>query len=240
MKRFFFRDAPAADCKLPKLFCFPASGGLGSGYLPWAEKLSGISSVVGIDLPGRGVFHKDPRNFDMNGLIAWFSEQITPSANNCIFYGHSFGAFCAFETARYLYSSLGIGPKLVIVGAAASPLLQRPDIDTADEQSLISFITTLGGTPNGVLENQGLRSLYLPGVKRDIDTLSTYVPDPEPAETFGIAAFAGRDDPIVDPESVARWREMTKREFHMQVIDGGHFFYNDNPELFFSALSSYI
>jgi surfactin synthase thioesterase subunit len=128
---------------------------------------------------------------------------------------------------------------LVIVGAAAGPLLPRYDIDTADEEALVSFINMLGGTPDSVLENRGLRSLYLPGVKNDIDTLATYVADPEPVGSFGIVALGGRTDPIVDAASIAHWRRITSCEFHMQIVDGGHFFYNDNPQQFFGIINDF-
>ena len=51
-----------------------------------------------------------------------------------------------------------------------------------------------------------------------------------------IHAFGGSDDPLVSESDLHEWRSRTSGEFSVQILQGGHFYLSDGPQLFAALL----
>nr|SBO92685.1 Thioesterase in siderophore biosynthesis gene cluster [Nonomuraea gerenzanensis] len=94
----------------------------------------------------------------------------------------------------------------------------------ASEEALIDRLRLLGGTDAEALASAEFRAFALPYVRNDFQLVQSYRHTPGPPLTVPITAFTGADDPVVRLDAVARWAELTAREFSCHVLPGGHFF----------------
>jgi surfactin synthase thioesterase subunit len=46
-----------------------------------------------------------------------------------------------------------------------------------------------------------------------------------------ITVFGGTEDPLVQAEDLAQWRQQTTRNFRMQLFPGGHFFMKSHSRM---------
>jgi medium-chain acyl-[acyl-carrier-protein] hydrolase len=236
MSGFSLRRA-RGTVEAPPLICFPASGGLGASYLAWASELTSVGAVVGVDLPGRGTQHRLQPAPNMARLIPWLAEQVAPICDGAIFYGHSFGALCAYEAARTLWTRHDRGPRLVIAGACAGPMVARARLTGMSELDLVELIGRLGGTDHELLESEEIRALFLPPIRRDFALMATYTPLIGRVVDFEILSIVGAADPLVTPQEALLWSDVAGGGFEMRILSGGHFFFRDAPEAFFDLLN---
>lgn len=240
MKNFVSRKVTTGNSMAPKLICFPASGGLGAAYLSWSARLTTISEIIGVDLPGRGSASQVSPKSHMTGLIEWLSETLAPYAQDAVFYGHSFGALCAFETARSISEALGSGPELLIVGASSGTLSPNSEFDFACNDSLTSLIKKLGGTPDIILKEPSLRGMFLNAIRNDFELAATHQGHPDLKANLNIHSIAGTEDSVVPAKSVREWRKRTSKRWSHTDFAGGHFFYKEHPEAFFALIDNII
>src|SRR5918912_669489 len=93
-------SSPRPDARL-RLICLPPAGGGASRYRDWAALLPEDIEVVPVQLPGReGRFTEDPFTSMeqltgplLDGLASYLTRPFA-------LFGHSMGAFIAFELAR--------------------------------------------------------------------------------------------------------------------------------------------
>jgi surfactin synthase thioesterase subunit len=220
---------PVPDPKT--LYIFPHAGGSPKYYVPFAKSFSGEVKRVAVQYPGRGGTH-DLGSFRS---IPDLAERVidllpAPSVGNVAFFGHSMGAFVAFEVARR-FEALGTPISALFVSAAAAPGRVGYDYIPESDRGLLDAVAEMTGVNPEFLENEEFAARILPTL-RGFKAISNYDCAPEATVSCPIAAYLGDDDEVATAEKVSPWSERTTSEFTMREFTGHHFYLEDHlPEL---------
>jgi medium-chain acyl-[acyl-carrier-protein] hydrolase len=213
-----------------QLFCFPYAGGGASIFRSWQTEVGPSIRIHPVRLPGRETRIFDPPLRSVPSLVEAIVTQIEPALQGPFaFFGHSFGALLAFETARLLRRRHGLLPERLMVAALKAPqipLLRKP-IHVLPDSEFAAEIRKFHGTPEAVFENPELMNLVLPAVKADFTAYETYHYSVDLPLECPITAMKGIGDPSVPSHELAAWREQTSRDFASRMFPGGHFFLNE-------------
>lgn len=215
-----------------RLICFPHAGGSAAFYRPWHRALPPQIELHAVQYPGRGERRTAPPVDDVHTMAAHIVNDLTPLLDRPLaLFGHSMGAFIAYEAARLL-TERGTPPAHLFVSAQTAPWTpdtpthrpHRPDIGNATDEDLIRHLHHLGGTETELLADPQMREIFLPYIRNDFRMLHTYHPTPAPPLPTPITALAGTDDPATTPTLAAQWHHLTSAQFALEVFPGGHFF----------------
>ncbi len=224
---------------LPKLrlFCFPYAGAGPSVYRDWATALPEHVELAGVVYPGRESRANERPLTNLAALVGTLVDEIgglldLPFA----FFGHSMGAYVAFEAARSL-SMRGLRPEHVFVSAAGAPHLPEPNpVHALDPRAFFEALLRLNGFPAEVLRNAELVRYALPILRADLKACETHRFDFDRPSLFPITAYGGRSDPRVSHERIAAWRATAGVEFALRMFDGDHFFFRPQQDAVLSDM----
>lgn len=211
-----------------RLFCFPYAGSGPSTFNAWPEGLRRSVEAFGIVYPGHESRLAERPLRDLGAIAASLVDDVLPLLDRpYVFFGHSMGAYVAFELARRLQAR-GTRPDHVFLSGAGAPHLPPPrvlhDLPTA---GFLRELIRLDGFPPEILRSAELVRQVLPVLRADFTACETYVVPPTPVD-FPITAFAGRGDARADVARVEAWDRFAGVSFDREVFDGGHFFLRDH------------
>jgi surfactin synthase thioesterase subunit len=156
------------------------------------------------------------------------------------FFGHSMGAFLAFEVARRLEAENVRSPSHVIVSSRRAPHLSSSEslLHTLPDDAFVHEINRrYGGIPAEVAQHPDVLELLLPALRADITALETYRPLSGQPLRCPITALGGVDDPRVSGADLDAWRLQTVSQFETRLFPGGHFYLSDPRAGLFSTVS---
>jgi medium-chain acyl-[acyl-carrier-protein] hydrolase len=142
------------------------------------------------------------------------------------FFGHSMGAWVAFETARLLAAD-GLEPRILFVSGKSAPHLRdrRQGVDGLSDDAFLDAMDELyGGIPALFRTDPEFRSLYLPPLRADVATLLRHVHVESAPLTCELHALGGLGDTSLTREDLAAWRRHSTGEFATHFFPGNHFF----------------
>ncbi|MBC2903717.1 thioesterase II family protein [Streptomyces cupreus] len=238
--------APRPDARL-RLFCFHHAGGGASFFSSWAARVPSGVDVLPVQLPGREARYREPRFQDAGELVEALARDLAPCLDEGPWaaYGHSMGALVATALATARLREGGRGPEALFLGAYAAPHLTPtlPAPDRYEDRELARLLVDFGGLDPQFLEREDWLRVLLPIVRDDLRICASHaragLPDPDDERArlpLVVEAFAGIDDPLVDPATVQAWERYT-RDFRMALVPGGHFFPRAEPGPFFARLN---
>lgn len=211
-----------------RLFCFPYACGSASVYRTWQKHLSQEIEVCPVQLPGRDGRLREPPFTALAPLVEHLTAALLPLLDRpYAFFGHSMGALIGFELTRYLRrQGRSRLPTYLFVSGKGAPQLANtdPPVSHLPEADLIERLRHLKGTPEAVLRNAELISLFLPLIRADFALCETYQYVPDAPLPCPITTFGGLQDEGVTREMLSLWREQTGASFRMYFFDGDHFF----------------
>ena len=210
-----------------RLFCFPFAGAGASVFRGWSEALPRAVTVIPIALPGREHRFTEPTYSELPLLIRDLAPAIPPLLDlPFALFGHSMGAFVAFELARELRRTCGKRPAHLFVSGARAPHLpdREPPMRHLPDAEFAARLRRLNGTPAEVLDTPELLQVVLPTLRSDITLCETYVYRDEEPLDCPITAYGGEGDEKVPVEDLAAWRAHTAGQFRYMVLPGDHFF----------------
>ena len=109
-----------------RLYCFPHSGAGAVVFAKWPDGLPSDVDVCVPCLPGRDARIDEPPCAEMPLLVSNLAQEMLPQLSTAYaLYGHSMGAFIAFELALEL-SKHGHPPAHLFVSAQRGPKLPHP------------------------------------------------------------------------------------------------------------------
>jgi surfactin synthase thioesterase subunit len=212
----------------PVLVCFPFAGGGASAFAAWRGALQPDLCVCAVQPPGREGRSAEARFRDYPAFRDALGEALLPvlAGRRVVLYGHSLGAWVAWDLARAL-SAAGTVPLGLVVGAQRAPSYSYPfqHESTMEDSELAGFLSRFDGLPTGLTDS--FIQLMLPLVRDDLRLCETH-PKTNVQESFQICALSGRSDPLVSVDEVRAWSRHTSSEFRHSAIEGGHFFIRSN------------
>ncbi|NEP59406.1 MAG: alpha/beta fold hydrolase, partial [Symploca sp. SIO2G7] len=220
---------PRPNPKL-RLLCFSHAGGAARVFHNWAELLPPTVEICAIELPGRGRRLSETPFTNIDLLLQALGPELLPILDipfAC--FGHSLGAWIAFELCRWLQQNVQLTPRHLWIAAARAPHLPSeisPIYDLPDSNFIVE-LRRCGGTSEEVLNNPELMTLMIPTLKADFSLLETYRYQPGAQLTCPITCFWGKQDARVNKADIAAWRQHTDT-FTLEAIPGDHFFVH-NP-----------
>ncbi len=224
-----------------RLLCFPHGGGGATGFNEWPGYLPEDIEACAVQLPGRGrrLFEAPPTSIDqvVTALLEAFQPfQDTPVA----LFGHSLGAWVAFEFARRLQEKEAPVVHLFVSGQTA-PQLPDPEApirDWPDREFITEVHKRYGGFPEEILHDEEMMALLLPALRADFTMKETYRYSLGPLLECPISSFGGHEDGSVAADDLAAWRDRTCSTFSFKMFSGGHFFIDSARESVLGAIAA--
>jgi medium-chain acyl-[acyl-carrier-protein] hydrolase len=222
-----------------RLFCFPYAGGSAQIFQGWSDRLPASVEVVAIQAPGKGTRLLEPPCASVDVLCDQLLQALTPLLYDkpFSFFGHSNGAFIAFElSCRLQHRGLPM-PGHLLLSASPAPWtreIERP-FSTMTDLEFKDVLKDLNGTPPAILDDHGLFELLLPGLRADFSLPENYRfrwQEKLRAETH---VFYGEHDEIRE-EQIFSWQDNVSGPVDFQKIAGGHFFIHSHVEELTSSI----
>ena len=219
------RPTPRPEAAV-RLFCVPYAGSGAAAYRGWAENAPGLD-VCYVQLPGRENRLREKPFASVAALIAALASELEPWLDRpYALYGHSLGGILAFELARTLRLRHR-DPQHLFVSASRAPHLasQHPDVRHLPDLPLLEEVhRRYESVPPVLMQDPELRELLVPCLRADLTLLETYQHAAADPLACGITCFAAAGDRIVHRDAVEPWREHTKRDFKLHMLEGNHLF----------------
>ena len=209
-------------------------------YWSWIDAFSPEIEVRPIQLPGRESRWGEPMFTRMEPLVQMLAHDLEPVFERPFsLFGHSMGAFVAFELARQLRREGGPLPTKLIVAAARAPQIPDPDqpLHEKPDAELLKEIRRLNGIPGPLLDNPDLLKLLLPVLRADLAVCETYSYKAEPPLSCALSAYGGSDDNTVPRPFLTGWRNQTVADFNIRIFPGDHFFLQTARHALFRVIS---
>lgn len=221
-----------------KMFVFPHSGGFGYQYNFFKNyKFSKIEEIFCYDYPRR--FREDSTTSEENKFtdrvehaINWVLEHdVLPG--EYILFGHSLGAFVAYEAGLKLKNVCRISPAKVIMSSQNPPVgfekiqenFRRLHFD------LDVFLEKLGGMTTDIASNKDSMKFYKSLLNADLALIDTYCPTvPEKEERLDeLMVFYADKDPILDFNQWKYWPDCAVN-YKLFPYQGNHFYIYSDTE----------
>ena len=216
-----------------RLFCFSYAGVGASAFRGWTGHLPSAIDVCFVQLPGRENRLRERPYTCMDDLIPSLATNMLPMLDRpYAFYGHSLGAFVAFETARQLRRSRNTHLRHFFAGASPAPQLswEHSFLHPLNDKNFLDEIQSrYGGVPQQILDDPEIRALLLPVMRADVTMLENYQYTSEPPLQCGVTVFGGQNDRMVMPHSLEAWRHQTEANFRVEMLESGHLFTQPVP-----------
>ena len=219
------------ESEKPRLYCIPYAGAGASVFSSWRRGLAGCAHVVPVQLPGREERADEPPVADLALLASRLVDAIAaaPPAPFALF-GHSQGALIAYEATRELRRrGLPLPVGLFLSGCGAPDGEPRKAIRHLDPVKFRAELRDRFPNLQAASQNDQIWDALAPTLRADIEMLETYRPDEEPPFDLPIAAFGGRNDPLVARAELTAWAAHTTGDFGLRIFAGDHLFLNTSP-----------
>jgi surfactin synthase thioesterase subunit len=227
MLRRFRRPGGAAEPRL-LLLCFPHAGAGAALFRSWPAHLPADIEVVCPCLPGRDGRAAEAPLADMAKLITDLQNQVTAVLDRpYALYGHSLGAFIAFELAHVLRRQDAAAPVRLIVSGQRAPRLpyrQTPIYTLPDDEFLTAVRRRHQAIPEKLLADPAMRAYLTRLPRADFALVEAYQRPVVGRLPCPITAFGGVDDSTIESAELAAWSAETDADFRLQMMPGGHFF----------------
>lgn len=221
----WFRKTPPVAGAEVTIVCLPHAGGGASAFRDWRGQLPGNVEILAVQYPGHEGRWAEPlcRNVsDISGPLA--TAIAARSLPNLVLYGHSLGAFIAFEVARVLQRRGGLHPQHLFVSGSRAPDIAPSGelMHTAPEDVFLKRLRGLGGIPDEILGHAQLMNVLTPIMRCDFEIDEKYHSTSETPLDCAITAFVGAFDQDVPEQQADGWRLYTRRSFQLHVLPAGH------------------
>ena len=239
---WFLRARAAAKPKF-RLFCFPNAGSGPSVFREWAERLRPDVEVVGVQLPGREGRFRDRPYTDLSALVQDLTSALQAELNlPFAFFGHSLGAFLAFEIAHAVRELTGRDPVYFFASACRAPdsVSILPEIRQLADKEFVSALNTLfgEGIPKAILEDHDFLTAILPAIRADVRLFEQYSYIARPPLNCSLSAFGGRLDKAVRVSQLEEWRMHTTGSFDCHLFEAEHFYLQSERDALTDSIRS--
>lgn len=205
------------------MFTFHFSGGSKYSFRELKTKVAENVEVINLELPGRGSRISEPLLYNFNEMLSDIHGQIrVDSREPFALYGHSLGAFLAYESAVNFSKAGANLPVRLFVSGVNAPQIKREFSEIPDDQTFLERLLAMGGIPAEVAHNPEMLEFCLPILKADFTGLGNYSCSKHKLDV-PITVFAGDQD-STNELGLNKWAELTHETTDVNVYPGNHFF----------------
>lgn len=210
------------------VLCLPHAGGSAQFYNRWIDETNDKYILVPIELPGHGSKTKSGYPVNLTHMLQLLCETITPylSYEYSIF-GHSFGAFLAYEITLLLQSADKPTPENLFLSACASPnqiSLIGQYMNNLSDIDLWNLLFDLDGTDDSLRMIKGdFQKFYLNLLRSDLQLMANYEADMSRKVNAAVTVHTYSEDTELIRLSMSDWRHYCNGLFRLREFNGGHF-----------------
>ncbi|MFI4995274.1 MAG: thioesterase II family protein [Hyphomicrobiales bacterium] len=220
-------DAGASEPRL-RLFCFPHAGAGAASFRTWPDHLPDGIEVACPCLPGRDARAGETPLAQMAPLVRDLADQVANLLDRSYaLYGHSLGAFIAFDLAHELVKRGAPEPARLIVSGQRGPRLpygRTPIFRLPDDEFLAGVRRRHNAIPEAILADPAMRTYLTRLLRADFTLVEAYRhPDVSPLSCT-ITVYGGVDDPMVRREQLEAWTQETAGDCAIRMVPGAHLF----------------
>lgn len=217
---------PASSRTVATLVLLPHSGAMAQAYARWAPWFSDDIRLVAAQYPGRGSRFREEHATDINELANPLAAILAGDPGPLFVFGHSLGGLVGFEVCWQL-QRMGRGPDGFF--PSATPAAHQSDaLRVPSDAELVEQLLDRGGMDRVALEDPDLLDLVLVACRADWDMTAAYRYGSERRLLrCPIVAFGGAEDSAVPGELLGGWAELTAGAADVHVLEGGHFYFDD-------------
>ncbi len=217
-----------------RLFLFHHSGGSAAAYAPWRVCLPAEIATQAVQLPGRQERSREAPYTRLEPLVDALADAIGPDLDERPYalFGHSMGALSAYRTAIALTARGWPPPSLLAVSGWApegfTPLGSALEDDASADERALAALRGLGdGLPAELERDPDALAAVVRAMSADIAVCAGYRDDGARVDC-AIAAYAGRDDPLLAPDAMRSWAGRTPRFLGCRTFPGEHYYLREH------------
>ncbi len=211
------------------LFCFPHAGSGTAFFAKWGMLFSDSVSLMTVQYPMRDQRYDEKmpesieelvRNMAMEGAEL-FREPFA-------FFGHCAGGIIAYEAAVALKKYFHVEPEYLVVSSAVSP--GKTNLVSTETFSDEEFCRHYSVTKDMFGGNEELMKFFLPVMRADYKLCEKYHCVTKEKLNCPVLTICGENDPQIDRiEDVKDWENFTDGKFELKLINGDHFYFQNDP-----------
>jgi pyochelin biosynthetic protein PchC len=228
-----------------QIVMFPFGGGSGYSYMELIKAIETDVEVIVINPPGHFLDEAKPLE-SIDAMVYLYSKELRPMLkDNPLFFGHSIGAYVAYDVCQVLRKEIPI--KKMIISSANPPNRARDSVDVhseMDRETLIKKSTELGGMPQLFKSEPELFEMFITGLRADLKALESYSPEkPENVKKLNVNASVlySDGDYILDASSIREWEHYLEcSEFIPFKGDHFYIFEETNRKAVARIISKYV
>ena len=215
------------------MICFPFAGGSASFFRNWQTLLGDQIELLAIELPGRASRISEPFIKGGEELLDQLEKhEELYKGMPFAFFGHSMGAYIAYELARRLEQKNRTLPVHLFVSGRQAPQAKsrKKILHQLPEEEFVKEIASLNGMPREVLDNAELMELVSPVLRADCELLETWRYVEGDKLKVNITAMYGDEDSSANTDTVKEWASLSSETFNSKKFTGDHFFINTDKK----------
>ena len=222
-----------------RLFCFPYAGGGAAVYRDWPALLPRDIEVAAVQLPGREWRIQESPQTDLRVLAADALQGIRPFLDKPFaMLGTSMGGTLIFELARQLRAAGLPAPVCLMPLAIGAPHLPEEKLFAElPDAELLEEIRGFGVLSDEVTDYPELLEMLLPLLRADCMAHEKYRFEPAEPFDFPIWVYGGYGDELVTKERLEAWAEHTTGPCRVHMLNGGHLFVDQMPDLLLQSMA---
>jgi len=224
------------------LFCLPHAGGSEAIYYSWKKHLHPAIKLEPICLKGRGRRYDEGFYEDFNEAVDDIFSNVkdTIMSDEYAIFGHSMGSHLAYELYYRTCDENLPKPRHIFFSGSAAPSVEkdREILHTLPDDEFLKEVIDLGGTPEELIESDELLKIALPILRNDFRIFENRIYEKRSKKIeCNVTVFSGKEDDFILEELLV-WRDHCSLGFKLHMLEGNHFFINDNIESITNIIKS--
>lgn len=214
------------------LFCLPFAGGSATVFKKYQRYFSNKIAIIPIDLPGHGLYFRDPLLYNLDDMVDWIYRQIADRLSSPFaIYGHSMGGHLGHGLIHRIVREHKQLPQHLFISGNGSPSVpvKQMNYHLLPDDEFVNKLITMGGMPDLLLKEEELLELFLPILRADFQALSEYKYKPAQPFSTPVTVFYSLDDSYSFNE-ISNWKLETSSKIDFIEFSGNHFFIFDHFE----------
>jgi len=222
----------------PQIFLLHYAGGDRNSFRPLINGLQSQFQIETPELPGRGDRMSEQPLKNKQEALADLLKQIKQTRQKDVpylIYGHSMGAILGFEICHAMEKENDAPVHFVATGYPGPGIKDTPPIADLPKTEFFAEVKKLGGISDEVMQYEELLDFFEPLLRADFGLLENKNNQtPDIKIQTPIYAVMGKSEKYA--LNIRNWASYTEAACECQIVNGNHFFINQN----FNYLSQII